>query len=148
MCKEEGYTQDSYPCQCVKFTKSLSPPGTTELVNSDGLCYSQAVKDPGCEVGYTLNPTLCVCKIKVTPSCPDRTHLVPSDAICFGVEEPTCPNGYNRVGCKCVKNVERKCDSGELTQDGCKCKITKAPECTGGCTLSSSKGQCTCVGRW
>ena len=144
-CSAAGFL-DSYSCQCVNFTKSECPVGTTEVVDEEGQCSCQTSVHPLCDAGYTLNPDLCVCKIKLPPSCPDRTHLLSSDALCFGVEEPYCPKGFKQVGCKCVKNVDRECETGEITSDGCKCKNTYTPECSDGCSLNIT-GQCACEGK-
>ena len=140
-----GSFLDQYSCKCNNFTKSGCPSGSSELVDEEGQCSCQVAVHPICDEGYTLNPNLCACKIRETPLCPNRTRLVPANAVCIGVEEPYCPKGFTRVGCKCVKQVSRMCETGELTQDGCKCKNVDTPKCTDGCTLNSN-GKCACEG--
>ena len=104
----------------------------------------QEVVHPKCDEGYTLNPDDCVCKIRVVPDCPKNTYLWPRNARCVGTDDPYCPKGFTKVGCKCVRDDERVCESGKLTANYCKCKNVYPPTCTGdGCSLNTND-QCTC----
>ena len=139
-----GANLDPHACNCVNFTKSTCPDDTSEIVDSYGRCSCQAAVHPECDEGYTLNPEACLCKIKVPPTCPNGTYLTPRNAKCIGIDEPTCPEGFRRVGCKCIKEVDRQCENGELTANDCKCKNVYPPSCQGrGCSLNTN-GQCTC----
>ena len=139
-----GALFDRYACQCSSFTKSTCPDGTSPIVNPNGQCSCQEVVHPKCYEGYTLNPDDCVCKTSVVPDCPKNTYLWPRNARCVGTDDPYCPKGFTKVGCKCVRDDERVCESGKLTANYCKCKNVYPPTCTGdGCSLNTN-GQCTC----
>lgn len=139
-----GALFDRYACQCSSFAKSTCPDGTSPIVNPNGQCSCQEVVHPKCYEGYTLNPDDCVCKTSVVPDCPKNTYLWPRNARCVGTDDPYCPKGFTKVGCKCVRDDERVCESGKLTANYCKCKNVYPPTCTGdGCSLNTN-GQCTC----
>ncbi|CAI8018777.1 hypothetical protein GBAR_LOCUS11373 [Geodia barretti] len=140
-----GANLDPYACNCVNFTKSTCPNDTSEIVDSYGRCSCQAAVHPECDAGYTLNPDACICKIRVPPTCPNGTYLTPRNAQCIGIDEPTCPEGFSKVGCKCIKEVGRQCQNGELAANDCKCKNVYPPRCSGrGCSLNNTNGECTC----
>ena len=140
-----GANLDPHACNCVNFTKSTCPNDTSEIVDSYGRCSCQAAVHPECDAGYTLNPDACICKIRVPPTCPNGTYLTPRNAQCIGIDEPTCPEGFSKVGCKCIKEVDRQCQNGELAANDCKCKNVYPPRCSGrGCSLNNTNGECTC----
>jgi hypothetical protein len=114
------------------------------VVDDYGLCSCQKSVHPVCEEDYILNPQACICKVKKVPKCYEGTYLIPTTAVCFGVHEPTCPKGFTRQGCKCVKNVDRECEKGVLTANGCKCQQYYPPTCSSGCTLNSASDNCIC----